>query len=55
MFLLDLTPCGADFLIPSVHEVIRDGRYGRVQVRGGDVESSVSILFFKKESPEAKS
>ena len=27
MSLLDLTPCGADGLIPSVHEVIRDGRY----------------------------
>ena len=26
--LLDLSPCGADGLIPSVHEVIRDGRYG---------------------------
>ena len=28
MSLLDLTPFGADGLIPSVHEVIRDGRYG---------------------------
>ena len=28
MSLLDLSPCGADGLIPSVHEVIRDGRYG---------------------------
>ena len=28
MSLLDLTPCGADGLLPSVHEVIRDGRYG---------------------------